>query len=219
MASPWREWRSLDGIPLVVPPGQSLRWTRSRIASAVLSVGNGGARSPRTPSTRTASPGGITASRSGSGRGSALRPHAERQAIEAAPRTHGDRPADAEGMQRGLDLARNGALQARARELAGEHSSRAARAGELKVHGRQLGTDRAERYRADGRPGRRARLRLARRVPAAALRKGRRAPRGSTARAPGELLSRSGGPSPGWYPAASADCVARPRGWADGVSR
>jgi hypothetical protein len=61
-------------------------------------------------------------------------------------------PRIAEGMQRGLDLARNGRLQARARELAGEHSSRAARAGELKVHGRQLGPDRAARYRADGRP-------------------------------------------------------------------
>jgi hypothetical protein len=36
-------------------------------------------------------------------------------------------------------MARSGALQARARELAGEHRSRAARSERLKVSGRQLG--------------------------------------------------------------------------------
>jgi predicted transcriptional regulator len=143
------EWRSLDGIPLVVAPGHvevdevedRVRcalcggWWRSVASHAFHAHGLTGRDYRQQVGLR---PGQALCARTLSDKRS--RQLRERMATD---------PRIAVGMQRGVDRARNGTLQARARELAGEHSSRAARAGELKVHGHQLGTDRAERYRAE----------------------------------------------------------------------
>ena len=51
------------------------------------------------------------------------------------------------GMRRGIDLARSGDLQARARELAQQRGIRVQREQTLTVSGRQLGTTRAAEFR------------------------------------------------------------------------